>query len=527
MDGHIADFRHIRRFARGAATGLGIAALAACGGGGSGGGAAQSTPPAPSNAAPSFSSAAQVDVDENTGGSFYTAAASDADGDTLSYSILSSGDGALFQIDTSSGEVSFVTAPDFEAPGDAGADNAYNLTIRVTDGRGGQADLAVTVTVRDVVQAVQVRRVGTGLSQPLYLAGLPDGSGRVLVVEKGGAVRLLNPDTGAVDGVDFMDVSGSISTDGERGLLGLALSPDFSTDRTVYVNVTNAAGDTEIRRYQTFSGRLDQVDPATADVILTIGQPQSNHNAGWIGFDASGFLVIPTGDGGGSGDPGNFAQNTSSLLGKVLRIDVSGDDFPADDARDYAIPAGNTFDGNPSGGAPEIFAIGVRNPFRASFDPATGDLLMADVGQGAREEVDRLLMDDATRNFGWRVREGTLAFGGANDPSFTPPVTEYAHGSGPREGRSITGGYVYTGPVEALQGEYVFADFISGNVWSVPAANLVDGQTLAASEYTLRTTEFVPDAGALSRITSFGLDGVNNLYITVIGGDVFRVEAEN
>ena len=152
---------------------------------------------------------------------------------------------------------------------------------------------------------------------------------------------------------------------------------------------------------------------------------------------------------------------------------------------------------------------------------------MADVGQDALEEIDRLPMDDATRNFGWNIREGTAFFTGADSTAFTPPVAEYAAGSGPLQGDSITGGYVYAGPVEALQDEYVFADFVSGNIWSVPVASLVDGQTVPASQFTIRTGEFAPDAGSLSSISSFGLDAAGNLYIVAIGGDVFQLEAAN
>ena len=294
----------------------------------------------------------------------------------------------------------------------------------------------------------------------------------------------------------------------------------------MYINVTNTIGDTEIRRFQTFAGALDQVDASTSDVILTFDQPDTNHNAGWIGFDAAGFLVFPTGDGGGSGDPSDFAQNPQSLLGKVLRLDVSGDDFPADPLRDFAIPPGNIFT-DPADGRAEIFAIGLRNPFQSNFDPASGDLLIGDVGQAAIEEVNRLPMTDSGINFGWAVREGTAFFKGPDQPGFTPPVAEYPSGTGPREGRSITGGLVYTGPVEALQNTYIFGDFVSGNIWGVPVSDLVIGETLAASAFTILNDAFVPDQGSLSSIAAFGTDEANNLYFVSLGGDVFRMEARD
>lgn len=495
-------------------------ALAGCGAGSGGDGVTLT------NSGPIFSSTAQVSIEENSVGVIYTAQANDADGDSVTISISGGPDAGSVSLNASTGAVSFLIDLDFENPGDANGDNIYQITLEARDGRGGVATLDLSIEVTDQVDAISVRRIATGLNQPLGLMALPDGTGRVLVLEKTGRVRILTPDTGAIDSVDFLDVSASISTSGERGLLGLALSPNFASDQRVYVNLINLAGDTELRRFETFAGAPDQVDPATSDVILTFSQPDSNHNAGWIGFDASGFLVFPTGDGGGSGDPSDFAQNPQSMLGKVLRIDVSRDDFAADDRRDYAIPAGNTFT-DPTNGLPEIFAIGLRNPFQSSFDPNSGDLLIGDVGQGAIEEISRLPMTDNSLNFGWAVREGSAFFKGSNQPEFTDPVAEYSHGVGPREGRSITGGIVYQGPVEALQNTYIFADFISDNIWGVPAPDLINGQTVAASDFILLTDDFSPDIGTLNSITAFGTDEIGNLYIVSLGGDVFRLEAQN
>jgi glucose/arabinose dehydrogenase len=232
------------------------------------------------------------------------------------------------------------------------------------------------------------------------------------------------------------------------------------------------------------------------------------------------------GDGGGGRDPDNLAQDPTTLLGKISRIDVTADDFPSDPDRDYAIPAGNTF-ANAADGRAEIFAIGLRNPYRSSFDPDSGDLLIADVGQNAIEEVSRLPMDDSSLNFGWRFKEGTQDYIGTTTETLTPPVIEYSHGNGPRQGRSITGGVVYTGPVEALQNAYLFADFISDNVWAVPEADMTLGSTVSSNAFQILTDTLQPDAGALSRITSFSEDADRNLYITTIGGDIFRMEAEN
>ncbi|MEO1552983.1 MAG: PQQ-dependent sugar dehydrogenase [Pseudomonadota bacterium] len=497
-----------------------LALLSACGGG-DGGNSVTLT-----NAGPVFSSTANISIEENTVGVIYTAQANDADGDTVTISVFGGPDAGTVSLNATNGALSFTIDLDFENPGDANSDNIYELTLEARDGRGGVAQLDLEIEVTDQTDVISVRRVGTGFTQPLGLIALPDGSGRVLVLEKSGRVRVLDPATGSIASVDFLEVSADISTASERGLLGLALSPDFASDRQVYIHINNLAGDTELRRYETFAATPDQVDPATADIILTIGQPDTNHNAGWIGFDASGLLIFPTGDGGGSGDPSDLAQNPQSLLGKVLRLDPSGDDFPSDDMRDYAIPAGNTFN-DPADGLPEIFAVGLRNPFQSSFDPATGDLLMGDVGQGAIEEISRLPMTDNSLNFGWAVREGTAFFKGADQPEFTGPVAEYAHGTGPREGRSVTGGLVYRGPVEALQDTYIFADFISDNIWGIPAADLINGQTVASSAFILLNNDFAPDQGSLTSIAAFGTDEDDNLYIVSLGGDVFRLEALN
>ena len=267
--------------------------LAACSGG-SDGGNAPAPMPSPANRAPAFTSSPTASVDENATGTLYTIAVSDPDGDTLSVSVVPGGDEAAFNIDTDARTISAATPLDFEAPADANGDNVYNITLEARDSGGLTARLDLAITVNDVVEGMTVARVGTGFTQPLYLAGLP-GTTQVVVLEKGGRIRVLDPATGAIDAVDFLDVSGETSAAGEGGLLGLAFSPDFASDRTFYINMTNNSGDTEIRRYRMFSGSMTQADPATADVILTFAQPESNHNGGWIGFAQDGLLFVPTG----------------------------------------------------------------------------------------------------------------------------------------------------------------------------------------------------------------------------------------
>jgi glucose/arabinose dehydrogenase len=489
------------------------------------------------NQAPTITSASSASINEGATGTVYTLTATDPDGDTLTRSLVAGGDASVFSFNASTGGLSLSTALDFEAPQDANGDNIYEVSFRVEDGRGGTATRAVQIQVVDVdetITGMALRRVASGLSQPLYLEGIP-GTDRVVVLQKGGLARVLNPENGQIESVPFLDVENDVTDDdgnipGERGLVGLAFSPNFAADRTVYINLTNSDGNTEIRKYQTFASNRLQLDPATADVILTISQFDEYHNGGWLGFDNDGLLYIGTGDGGAfatrpDGSPArNNAQDTGSLLGKILRIDVSGDDFPAEANRDYRIPAGNAFPSNGSTGRPEIFALGLRNPWRSSFDRQTGDLFIADVGENNREEINRLRPGDAGTNYGWAVREGTFFFSGDDSPDFTPPVADYGHGDGPTEGNSITGGYVYRGNIGPIRNHYLFADFASDNVWSVPVSSLTVGDTLDASEFNRLNDQLVPDAGTLNSISSFGMDNDGNVYIISIGGSIFRIE---
>lgn len=494
-----------------------IATLTGCGGDRN-----ASPPTIPQNRAPVFTSSASIGVPEDNGGVIYTAAAADADDDPLLFSLSGGADQSLFSI-TQAGALTFAGAPDFEAPADADSNNVYLVQIAVTDGLTN-ATLDLAVTIANVgPDGFRVARVGSGFSQPLYLAAVPGGR-RVFVVEKGGHVRILDPVTGVITPTPFLDLGISISTDGERGLLGFTTAPDFTVTGRFYVFVTNPAGDIEIRAYRTLAGNRDQADPASGDVILVIPHPTfSNHNGGWLDFGPDGMLYLAVGDGGGGGDPDANAQNPNLLLGKLARIDVSSDAFPADPMRDYAIPPGNAF--AQGGGRQEILALGLRNPFRAGFDRVTGNLYIGDVGQNEVEEIDLVRPSQGSVNFGWPFLEGTRPFRGTGPASLAPPVAEYFRGSGPREGQSVTGGYVYRGPVEALRGQYFFGDFVSGNIWSLPTAMLKFGATVSSDHFILRRQAFAPAAGAIGNISSFGLDEAGNLYIVDFDGEIFRLEA--
>ncbi len=493
--------------------------LAACGGGGGGGGGGGQPQP---NRAPAITSPAAANAPENSAGTVYQATATDPDGNPLVFSLSGGADRAAFAI-SAAGALSFATPPDFEFPADGDQNNVYLVQLSVSDGMTSAVlDLAVTVT-NVGPDAFRVTRVSTGFANPAYLTGVPDGSGRVFVVELLGLIRILNPATGAIAATPFLDVSGEITTVGERGLLGFAPAPDFTTSGTLYVFLTGPGGQIQIRRYRTLPGNPNQADPASGDIILAIDHPLTNHNGGWLDFGPDGLLYMGVGDGGGGGDPPNNAQNTNLLLGKILRIDPRTDSFPADPLRDYAIPAGNPFASGVAG-RPEIWAYGLRNPFRASFDPITQNLWIGDVGQNAREEIDLMRPSDGGANFGWRIMEGTAVFAGPVVPGLTPPVAEYLHGGGPREGNSVTGGVVYRGPVEALRGQYIFGDFVNGNLWSIPIARVAIGTTIPSSQFILRRADFTPNAGAVTNPVSFGTDQAGNLYIVDIDGEIFRIE---
>ncbi|MDF7774964.1 PQQ-dependent sugar dehydrogenase [Sphingomonas sp. AOB5] len=468
---------------------------AACSSGGSGG----STPtPTPANAAPVFTSAANATVLENVAAA-YQATATDPNGDPLTFSIAGGPDAARFTI-TTAGALSFNPAPNFEAPTDAGADNVYDVQLRVSDG-ALSATRDVSINVTNSREGIQVRRVGTGFNQPVFVAPV-NGDPRVLVIEKGGGVWYLDPTTGTKT---LETTIGNISTDGERGLLGIAPRPNFLLTRQAYVYCTAPDGTIEIRLYTI--GTL----PYT--VVLSIPHPGfNNHNGGWIAFGPDGYLYAATGDGGGTGDPGNNAQNPNSRLGKILRMN---------EGIASVTPApGNPYIGG--GGDPYVFALGLRNPFRNSF-ALDGRLYIGDVGQGAIEEINVVRPDQPGLNFGWPFLEGTQPYRGTAPAGLTAPVSQYGHGTGPTQGASIIGGYAFTATSPVLPGLYVFGDFVSGNIWTVPAASLVQGSLFPAGSYERRNADFTPDVGTIDQLVSFGRDNSGYLYLIDLDGEIFRV----
>ena len=365
------------------------------------------------------------------------------------------------------------------------------------------------------VSSITATRVATGFSQPIYATAPPGDLDRLFVVEKTGQIKIFNLNTQQVLPTTFLDLTTQILADGEGGLLGLAFHPDYAINRTFFVYLINTSGDTEIRRYQAVAGDPDHASP-NGTLVLSIDQPNfSNHKAGWLDFGSDGYLYIAVGDGGGGGDPLETGQNANDLLGNILRIDVDGDAFPGDPMRNYAVPADNPFVG--VAGADEVWALGLRNPWRNSFDRGLGDLYIADVGQNMWEEIN---IGQSGANYGWDVREGPNAYepGPLGPGNLTDPIYSYNH-SIPPAGGSVTGGYVYRGERDGLQGHYFFADFVDNKVYSL----WFDGAQWVATD---RTAQIDPDVGTIANITSFGEDGRGNLYLVTFGGGIFRLSPD-
>jgi len=339
--------------------------------------------------------------------------------------------------------------------------------------------------------AVDLVEVVTGLTQPVAVANAGDGSGRLFVLERAGRVRIVDAG-GDLLPTPFLDVDADVlSNFSERGLLGLAFHPDYASNGRFYVYYTVDAGPGDplsdgdsVLEEVTVSADPDVADPTTRRVVLTVAQPDWNHNGGQLAFGPDGYLYLALGDGGGGGDTYGNGQNRASLLGAILRLDVDGDDFPADDGRNYAIPPDNPFVSDPAG-ADEIWAWGLRNPWRFSFDRCTGDMFIGDVGQNVYEEID--LQRAGTPggvNWGWNQCEGMHPYAGSgaicgtDADGFEPPILEYTHGGSPFR-CSVTGGYRYRGTLQPeLAGRYLYGDYCAGTIWA--AAEGTDGSWSAS-----------------------------------------------
>jgi len=382
----------------------------------------------------------------------------------------------------------------------------HTITLRATDGDGGVATTTVQLTVTAVVASYGLLEISRALSEPVLLTHVPGDATRLFIVEKTGRVRIIQ--NGTLLGTPFLDLSDSISTGGEQGLLGLAFPPDYAESGRFFVSYTSprgarSGGTSVIASYAVSGGNPNVADPASGATVLEVEQPYENHNGGMIAFGPDGLLYVGLGDGGGGGDPLNTGQDRSDLLGSLLRLDVSG-------PSGYVVPPTNPYAGSTQF-APEIWNWGLRNPWRFSFDRGTGDLYIGDVGQGSREEINVApAASTGGENYGWNDLEGTICYNPGCSPAGTVlPVLDYTHGIG----CSVTGGYVYRGSaIPALVGHYLYADYCSGWVRSFRYSG---GQAVDRQDQ--------PALSPGGNITSFGQDATGELYVLTHGGVVYRI----
>lgn len=347
--------------------------------------------------------------------------------------------------------------------------------------------------------AIGVDTVVSGLSNPAFVTALP-GDSRLFIVELPGRIRILRD--GVLLSQPFLDIRGIVSSGGERGLFSVAFHPEYQQNGFFFVSYTDLSGASRIARYRV-SAHPDLADGASEKAIVSVAQPYANHNGGQIAFGPDGMLYIGLGDGGSGGDPLGHGQNRATLLGSLLRVDVDSDD-------PYGIPPDNPFVNDPDA-RPEIWAYGLRNPWRFSFDRETGHLHVADVGQNAWEEVNVVPADSAGINFGWNRMEGRHCYASAtcNVNGLELPVYEYANSG---DTCSVTGGYVYRGSaIPEVIGTYFFADYCEGRLRSFRVQN---GESMDARTW---------DLGRLGSITSFGEDSAGELYIVTAEGVLFRL----
>lgn len=360
----------------------------------------------------------------------------------------------------------------------------------------------VALPVLMVGQELQTVQVAAGIAAPTDIQNAGDGSGRLFLVQQAGVIRILR--NGAVLTQPFLDIGARVSCCGERGLLGLAFPPGYGVSGRFYVNYTNTAGNTVIAQYRV-SANPDMADPASEIILLTIPQPFANHNGGQLRFGPDGYLYIATGDGGSGGDPQNNGQRLDTLLGKILRVDVESQ------PGQLRIPPSNPFVNTP-GARGEIWAYGLRNPWRFSFDRANGDMYIGDVGQNLYEEVDyQPAESQGGENYGWRVMEGLHCFNTAacNMQGLTLPVLEYSQTDG---ACSVTGGFMYRGSASpGMRGTYVYGDYCNGRIWGLePQGGQWVNRLMLASGFLAPT---------------FGEDEAGEIYVADAGngGRIFRL----
>jgi glucose/arabinose dehydrogenase len=345
---------------------------------------------------------------------------------------------------------------------------------------------------------LKLQEVASGLNNPVYVTS-PPGDARLFIVDLIGRIRIV--ENGQLLATPFLDIVSRVASGGERGMLSVAFHPQYRTNGFFYVYFTGNNGEIRIERFSV-SANANQANAASAKVILTVAHPRANHNGGLAMFGPDGMLYLGLGDGGGGGDPDHNGQNQTTLLGKLLRINVDSGD-------PYAIPSGNPFVGR-NDARQEIWAMGLRNPWRYAFDRSTGRLYVADVGQDAIEEVNVVTATRAGVNYGWNVLEGSSCYNAStcNKSGFEIPVLEYSHGNNQC---SVTGGFVYRGTaMSEIAGSYFYADYCAGWVKSFTWNN---GAASDQKDWNL---------GNVGNITSFGEDSSGELYLTSASGRVYK-----
>lgn len=345
-------------------------------------------------------------------------------------------------------------------------------------------------------------------SMPVEFISPGDGTNRNFVVAQKGKIHVFLNSPTIKESKIFLDIESKVTAGGERGLLGMAFHPDYKKNGYFYLNYTrnNSGLETVISRFSVSKISSDLADAGSEEILLTFKQPFSNHNGGKVAFGNDGFLYIGVGDGGSGGDPQKNGQNRATLLGKILRIDVN----KTSGTLNYAIPADNPYNGNSQGFREEIFAYGIRNPWRFSFDKKTGDLWMGDVGQNKIEEINIIKNGG---NYGWNVMEAEDCYGSANCNTANMILPVWSYRQGPQTGNSVTGGHVYRGKSKKfLQGKYIYGDYVTGNIWMLTPT--------ASGKYN---NAFVVKHKGM--ISSFGEDANGELYICSYGdGKIYKIE---
>ncbi len=357
------------------------------------------------------------------------------------------------------------------------------------------------ITLKDAFPALS-------FSMPVEFVSPKDGSSRNFVVAQRGKIHVFANDPNVKESKVFLDIESKVTAGGERGLLGMAFHPDFKRNGYFYLNYTrnNSGLETVISRFTASKSNRGIADPGSEEVLLAFKQPYSNHNGGKVAFGNDGFLYIGVGDGGSGGDPQKNGQNRATLLGKILRIDVN----KPSGVLKYSIPADNPYKGNSQGFREEIFAYGIRNPWRFSFDKTTGELWAGDVGQNKLEEIDIIKNGG---NYGWNVMEAEDCYGPANCNTQAMILPVWSYRQGPQTGNSVTGGHVYRGKsIKSLQGKYIYGDYVTGNIWALTPSS--------GGKYN--NALLIKHKGMIS---SFGEDSDNELYICSYGdGKIYKID---